>query len=198
MQWHGFFPLTLVQHKWHFLLSWYNILRSYRKAYSGGQRAPPSPRHFCRIINNFLLFYHGQLIRTILEILSKRRVACLEQETTYVAASQLALSFALPSPTSPYRRLSWVVFVVGTVEDCILGVQTVVSLFQAFRWWGTRRTSPESPEQAKLLAAYKKDRGLFFIAYLGEGVRTKLNVQFYFERPHFLFLSTATGKPRNI
>ena len=33
---------------------------------------------------------------------------------------------------------------------------------------------------------------------LGEGVRTKLNVQFYFERPHFLFLSTATGKPRNI
>lgn len=30
-----------------------------------------------------------------LEILSKRRVACLEQETTYVAASQLALSFAL-------------------------------------------------------------------------------------------------------
>ena len=50
----------------------------------------------------------------------------------------------------------------------------------------------------KLLAAYKKRRRPFFIAYLGEGVRTKLNVQFYFERPHFLFLSTATGKPRNI
>ena len=50
----------------------------------------------------------------------------------------------------------------------------------------------------KLLAAYKKRQRPFFIAYLGEGVRTKLNVQFYFERPHFLFLSTATGKPRNI
>ena len=68
-----------------------------------GGREPP--RHFCRIINNFLLFYHGQLLRTILEILSKRRVACLEQETTYVAASQLALSFALPflhPPTEGY------------------------------------------------------------------------------------------------
>ena len=43
-----------------------------------------------------------------MESLSKRRIVCLEQETTYVAASrllvaasQLALSFTLPSPHPP-------------------------------------------------------------------------------------------------
>ena len=38
------------------------------------------PRHFCRMMNNFLLFDHGQLIiiKTILESLSKRRVLCLK------------------------------------------------------------------------------------------------------------------------
>ena len=165
--------------------------------------------HFCRIINNFLLFYHGQLIRNILESLSKHRVVCLEQETTYVAPSRLlvgalqlvqfAVSFALPSPPSPYRRLSWVVFVVGTVEDCILGVQTVVSLFQAFRWWGTRRTSPESREQAKLLAAYKKDRGLFFYCLFGGRGRNKIECPILFWAPPlFISLHPATGKPRNI
>ena len=42
----------------------------------GGQRPPP---HFYTIINNFLLFFHGQLIsiRTILENSSKQRVVCL-------------------------------------------------------------------------------------------------------------------------
>lgn len=42
----------------------------------GGQSPPP---HFYTIINNFLLFFHGQLIsiRTILENSSKQRVVCL-------------------------------------------------------------------------------------------------------------------------
>ena len=60
-----------------------------------GGRGPPGI--FCRIINNFLLFYHGQLIRTILESLSKRRAA----SRLLVAALQLALSFAPPSPHPP-------------------------------------------------------------------------------------------------
>ena len=42
----------------------------------GGQSPPP---HFYTIINNFLLFFHGQLIsiRTIVENSSKQRVVCL-------------------------------------------------------------------------------------------------------------------------
>ena len=116
-----------------------------------GGRGPPGI--FCRIINNFLLFYHGQLIRTILESLSKRRAA----SRLLVAALQLALSFAPPSPHPPTESYP--------------------------EWFLKKRQRP------------------LFIAYLGKrggGVETKLNVQFYFECPHFLFLSTATGKPRNI
>ena len=56
----------------------------------GGAKGPSAPLHFycegaepqrfCRMINDFLLFYHGQLIiiRTILERLSKCRVVCLK------------------------------------------------------------------------------------------------------------------------
>ena len=88
--------------------------------------------------------YHGQLTRTILESSSKRRVVCLKQETTFVrfvAGWIRTFHFlsALPTPI-PYRRLSYVVFVVGTIGDCIRGVQSVVSLFQAFRSWRTRHT----------------------------------------------------------
>ena len=122
----------------------------------------------------------------------------------YVAASQLALSFALPSPTPPppppYRRLSYVVFVVGTIEDCIRGVQNFVSLFKAFRSWGTRRT----PLSERRLAAYKKKkkkkRGRFLLLIWGAGVSEKLNVQFSFQPPnpppppHFLFRSATAGK----
>ena len=31
---------------------------------SGQSPPPPPPLHFCRIINNFLLFYHGQISMT--------------------------------------------------------------------------------------------------------------------------------------
>ena len=45
--------------------------------YCEGAQSPPP--HFYTIINNFLLFFHGQLIsiRTILENSSKQRVVCL-------------------------------------------------------------------------------------------------------------------------
>ena len=89
-----------------------------------------------------------------------------------VAASQLALSLSLSlPPTPPYRRLSYVVFVFGTIEDCIRGVQNVVSLFQAFTSWGTRLTLlSEGRELAKLLsAAYKKRHRPAFYILLGVG-----------------------------
>ena len=79
----------------------------------------PAP-HFCRIINNFLSFYRGQLIRTentILESSSKCRLVCLKEETTYVLPGWICGSFHFfirtPSPPPLYGRLSYVAFVVG-------------------------------------------------------------------------------------
>ena len=60
----------------------------HRSGGAGGASVPPPPRHFCRIINNFLIFYHGQLLKTkntILESSSKRRLVCLKEETRYLA-----------------------------------------------------------------------------------------------------------------
>ena len=91
------------------------------------------------------LFYHGQLIRTILESSSKRRVVCPKQETNDVLRSRLVRTFhflfPLPPPT-PYRRLSYVVFVVGITEDCIRGVQNVVSLIARWREGGRKMEYP--------------------------------------------------------
>ena len=115
---------------------------------AGGPSAPP-PSLF-RIINNFLIFYHGQLLRTkntILENSSKRRLVCLKEETRYLAGWIGTFHFFIrtrsltPSPLC--GRLSYVVFVAATIDDCILGDQDVIGVLIkrqrpriiAYNWW---------------------------------------------------------------
>ena len=153
------------------------------------------PRHFCRIINNFLLFDHGQLISTILQSLSKRRVVCLEQETTYVAASrlvvaasQLALSFALPSPHPPTE---------GYPKQFLLSAPLKIAS-QASKMLLAYSGRSDREEHAVLhypnagnrlncwRLIYKKRQRPLFIAYLGEGVGTNFILSaptFYFSPP---------------
>ena len=80
----------------------------------------------------------------------------------YVAASQLALSFALPSPNPPplpYRRLSYVVFVVGTIEDCIRGSKMLLAYSR--RSDRGEHAVLHYPNAAWRLT--KKDRGRFLL-----------------------------------
>ena len=120
-----------------------------RKRGSWGCFSPSPSPHFCRIINNFLIFYHGQLLRTkntILESSSKRRLVCLKEETRYLAGWIGTCHFFIrtrsltPSPLC--GRLSLCSFVVGTIKDCILGDQDVVDVIKrqrpriiAYNWW---------------------------------------------------------------
>ena len=89
---------------------------------AGGASVPPPP-HFCRIINNFLIFYHGQLLRTkntILESSSKRRLVCLKEETRYLAGWIGTCHFFIrtrsltPSPLC--GRLSYVVLLSAPLK----------------------------------------------------------------------------------
>ena len=112
---------------------------------------------------------------TILESSSNRQHLCLKQETAYVTSWIGTFNFfylhSLPSTIPPpfYGRLSYVVFVVSTIEDCIWGVQNVFRVL-------------------------KKRPRLPFIACWGEG-RKKWNVQFYFRPPlTFYFCSTAADR----
>ena len=90
----------------------------------GGGHSP----HFCRIINNFLNFTTFNslgLKNTILES-SSTRLVCFGQQTTYVVSWFGTFHFFIchpsrPHPTPPYGRLSYLVFDVGTIEDCIRG-----------------------------------------------------------------------------
>ena len=81
--------------------------------------------HFCRIINNFLNFTTFNslgLKNTILES-SSTRLVCFGQQTTYVVSWFGTFHFFIctPSPPPLYGRLSYLVFDVGTIEDCIRG-----------------------------------------------------------------------------
>ena len=88
---------------------------------------------------------------TILESSSKQRLICQKQETMYVAL---------------YGRLSYVVAVVGTIKDCIQGVQNVVGI-------------------------WKKDRGCLLLL-TGRGGRKNGMSNFIFSPPpYFLFRFTA-------
>ena len=89
---------------------------------AGGASVPPPP-HFCRIINNFLIFYHGQLLRTkntILESSSKRRLVCLKEEIRYLAGWIGTCHFFIrtrsltPSPLC--GRLSYVVLLPAPLK----------------------------------------------------------------------------------
>ena len=90
----------------------------------GGGHSP----HFCRIINNFLNFTTFNslgLKNTILES-SSTRLVCFGQQTTYVVSWFGTFHFFIctpspPPPPPPYGRLSYLVFDVGTIEDCIRG-----------------------------------------------------------------------------
>ena len=99
---------------------------------AGGASVPPPPPHFCRIINNFLIFYHGQLLRTkntILESSSKRRLVCLKEETRFLAGWIGTFHFFIrtpsapppPSPTPLWKPIVCSFSVVSTIEDCIRG-----------------------------------------------------------------------------
>ena len=94
-----------------------------RKRGSWGCFSPFPPPHFCRIINNFLIFYHGQLLRTkntILESSSKRRLVCLKEETRYLAGWIGTFHFFIrtrsltPSPLC--GRLSYVVLLSAPLK----------------------------------------------------------------------------------
>ena len=83
----------------------------------------PSPPHFCRIINNFLIFYHGQLLRTkntILESSSKRRLVCLKEEIRYLAGWIGTCHFFIRSrsltPSPLCGRLSYVVLLSAPLK----------------------------------------------------------------------------------
>ena len=89
----------------------------------GASVPPPPPPHFCRIINNFLIFYHGQLLRTkntILESSSKRRLVCLKEEIRYLAGWIGTCHFFIrtrsltPSPLC--GRLSYVVLLSAPLK----------------------------------------------------------------------------------
>ena len=154
-------------------------------------------------MKNLLLFCHGQLIKTISE--SSSRLFRTESNVRnpfatccrrFAARSLFRSSFHPP----PYRKLSYVVFVVGTIEDCIRGVQNVVSLFYPFRSW--QHALLHFPRLNCCRWLIKKDRGRSLLL-IGGGGRgggwKKLSVQFYFQlpvsspTPHFLFRSAAAG-----
>ena len=112
--------------------------------------------HFCRIINNFLLFNHGQLIviRTILQNSSQHWGVC--DQTMYKFSWIMTFFFyphSLPPP-NPNWRLYYVVFVVGAIYL----VQNVLSLFPILHYLNTWN--------AKMLSAsYRKRQRPPFIAY---------------------------------
>ena len=115
---------------------------------AGGASVPPPP-HFCRIINNFLIFYHGQLLRTkntILESSSKRRLDRLfKRRNKVLSRLDWDVSFfyphSIPHPLTSLWKAILCSFVAGTIEDCILGDQDVVDVLIkrpsiiAYNWW---------------------------------------------------------------
>ena len=88
--------------------------------WGGGGHNP----HVCRIINNFINFTTFNslgLKNTILES-SSTRLVCFGQQTTYVVSWFGTFHFFICTPSlPPYGRLSYLVFDVGTIEDCIRG-----------------------------------------------------------------------------
>ena len=83
----------------------------------------------------------GQLIRTILESSSKRRLVCWKQEcerTWPVWLEHYIFLSTLPPPTLPIEGLT-------RVYSFCRRVQNVFSPFQAFRSWGTRRSPTPGP-----------------------------------------------------
>jgi len=140
--------------------------------------------------------YQGQLIRTILKSTSRlfktrNHVRSRLDKDIYIF---FPLSVTRPPPQPSYRRLSYVVFVVGTTGDFIRGVQNVVSLFQAFRSWGTQAVLHYlNAWTAKTLSAsHKKRQSPSFIAY-GKGGRRerKIKCPILSLAPHCLFRSAA-------
>ena len=113
--------------------------------------------HFCRIISNFLLFNHGQLIviRTILQNSSQHWGVC--DQTMYKFSWIMTFFFFYPHslpPPNPNWRLYYVVFVVGAIYL----VQNVLSLFPILHYLNTWN--------AKMLSAsYRKRQRPPFIAY---------------------------------
>ena len=143
------------------VLSFVVRLKWKRLPIGGGSFIPPlfivrGQTHFCRIINNFLLFNHGQLIviRTILQNSSQHWGVC--DQTMYKFSWIMTFFFyphSLPPP-NPNWRLYYVVFVVGAIYL----VQNVLSLFPILHYLNTWN--------AKMLSAsYRKRQRPPFIAY---------------------------------
>jgi len=93
---------------------------------------------------------------TILESSSNCRHICLKWETTYVTGWIGTFHFFFicspsSSPPPPYGRLSYVVFVVSTIEDCIWGVQNVFRVLKKrprlpfIAYWGGGKKKMECP-----------------------------------------------------
>ena len=111
------------------------------------------------------------LKNTILESLSKNQLFCLKQETMYIAGWIETFNFTPPPPpthTHTHHHLLWkalfVVFVVGTIQDYIQGVQNTV---------GVLKTKQRPPS----------------IASWGGG---EMKSPIFFNPPYFLFHSTTT------
>ena len=126
--------------------------------------------------------FSSQLISYLWYYIFKRRV-CLEQETTYVRSrfatrSLFRSPFAQPPPP-PLQKAILCSFCCRHHWRLHPRVQNVVSLFKAFRSWGTRRTTLSE----RRLAAYKKRQRPFFIAYLGGGGVGKIECPIFFSAP---------------
>ena len=113
--------------------------------------------------------------------------------------------FRCPFPPSPYRRLSYVVFVVGTIEDGIRGVQNVVA--NSMRSHRGEHTLLPYPKVGNRLNCchqlIKKDRGriLYLIGGGGRGAE-KIECPILFSGlppppplPTFYFAPPPLGRP---